>query len=438
MRFTTEPMVGPITATLRVPGDKSISHRAVLFSAMAEGTSHATGVLDSADVRRSIEAVEMLGATVVADETGPAELALTITGWGGKGPTSPGAPIDAGNSGTTARLLVGMLAGWPGVEATIVGDPSLSSRPMDRIIDPLRSMGASIESADGRLPITIHGTQLHGASIQSPVASAQVKSALLLAGLRAEGTVEVFEPAQSRAHPELMLPAFGIEVQANRKVHGCRVTGPAVPVAADVAVPGDPSSAAFWLAAGALVPGSNVTIEGVSLNETRVGFLRAIERMGCSTQARLTGSAGMEFVGDVELRSDAIGPIRITQDLVPALIDELPMLAVVAAHCADVSRLEGIAELRVKESDRLAAIADGLTALGVTVRDGEDWLEIHGTAGEPFAPAELDSLGDHRLAMAWAIAGLAASGPLVIEGFEAVDVSYPHFAEDLGRLRTGS
>ena len=438
MRYTVEPATGPLRATLRVPGDKSISHRAVLFAAMAEGTSHAFGVLDSADVRRSIGAVRALGATVAEETTRPGELALTVTGWGSGGPGSPDSPIDAGNSGTTARLLIGMLAGWPGLEVTIIGDESLLTRPMDRIIEPLTLMGASIEADEGRLPIRIHGAALHGGSLEIPVASAQVKSALLLAGLRCAGTVEVYEPAQSRDHTELMLPAFGIDVQVNRPRHASRVTGPAQPVAADVTVPGDPSSAAFWLAAAALVPGSDVTVTGVSLNETRIGFIRAIERMGCSSETKPTGSAGMELVGDVRVLTPAIGPVLVAPRTVPSLIDELPMLAVVAAHSSGVSRFEGIAELRVKESDRLAAIADGLTSLGIKVRDGDDWLEVHGNAGAPFATAELDSLGDHRLAMAWAIAGLAASGPLVIDGFEAVDVSYPTFAVDLDLLRAGS
>ena len=287
-----QPATGPILATMRVPGDKSVSHRAVLFAAMAEGTSHAFGVLDSADVRCSIGAVRALGATVIEEVTRPGELAITVTGWGGDGPKSPQAPIDAGNSGTTARLLMGMLAGWPGVEATIVGDPSLSSRPMDRIIGPLRAMGADIEAHEGRLPITVRGTTLRGESIDSPVASAQVKSALLLAGLRAEGTTRVHEPAQSRDHTELMLPAFGVEVQVDRAERTCSVNGPVVPLGSDVTVPGDPSSAAFWLAAAAMIPGSRVTVTGISLNETRIGFIHAIERMGCSTETRLTGSAG--------------------------------------------------------------------------------------------------------------------------------------------------
>lgn len=438
MRQTVQPTETPLKGTIRVPGDKSVSHRAVLFSAMAEGVSHARGVLDADDVRTSIAAVRALGATVESSSAGPGALNLTITGWGAAGPKAPKAAVDCGNSGTTARLLLGMLAGWPGVQVTLTGDESLTRRPMRRVTDPLSEMGAAFEGEDGRLPITVRGASLNAGEFRLPVASAQVKTAILLAALTAEGPTEVYEPAASRNHTELMLPAYGVAVQVNSSERGVRVTGPATLTACDLTVPGDASSGAFWAVASALIPGSDITVSRMSMNPTRVGFIHALERMGITTELRATGHASGEPVGDLRVLGKVIyGPLTIEATDVPTLVDELPILAVAAACSDGVSRFEGIGELRVKESDRLAAIADGLTALGVTVRDGDDWLEIVGRPGERFKAAELESLGDHRLAMSWAVAALRADGPCEIEDFESVSVSYPRFAEDLARLRSG-
>jgi 3-phosphoshikimate 1-carboxyvinyltransferase len=438
MLHTVQPTATPLRGTISVPGDKSVSHRAVLFSAMAEGVSHASGVLDADDVRSSIEAVRALSAQVDVVETHSGALDLTITGWGAAGPQAPDGVVDCGNSGTSARLLLGILAGWPGLTVTLTGDDSLTGRPMRRVTDPLCEMGASFDSDDGRLPITVHGATLRAGSFRLPVASAQVKSAVILAALRAEGPTEVYEPGDSRNHTELMLPGYGVDVQVNAAEHGVRVVGPAVLRACDVVVPGDASSAAFLAVAAAILPGSDVTITGVSMNPTRSGYIKALGRLGAYTQMTVTGNAAREPVGDLRIRGlRDLGPLEIAAADVPSLVDELPILAVAAACVQGVSTFTGIGELRVKESDRLAAIADGLTALGVTVRDGDDWLEIHGRPNERFRAAELESLGDHRLAMAWAVAALRADGPVVIDDFDAVSVSYPGFAADIACLREG-
>lgn len=436
MRLVATPATGPLRGALRVPGDKSVSHRAVLFAAMARGVSKLEGVLDSADVRSTLGAVHALGAGVQVMERGDGSVDVTVSGWGPVGPTEPDAEIDCGNSGTTARLLMGVLAGWP-VFATLTGDESLSRRPMSRVVMPLSEMGAEIATeAGGRLPARVFGGGLRAIDYESDIASAQVKTAVLLAGLRAQGRTAVTEPVLSRDHTERLLPAFGIPVGRDEDVNVCWVDGPAVGTAANVPVPGDPSSAAFVVGAAVLVPGSEVTVRGVDLNPTRTGFLRVLARMGADVEARVTGAAGAEPAGDIvakgspDLRATTVGA-----EEVPSLIDEVPLLAVVASRAAGTTRFEGVRELRVKESDRLTAVADGLARMGVRVRTGPDWLEIDGPA--ELAAAELDSLGDHRLAMAYAVAALAAAGPVAIEGFESVEVSYPRFVADLGALAGG-
>lgn len=441
MRFEARRAAGPLTGSLRVPGDKSMSHRAVLFAAMAQGTSHLTGVLDSADVRSTIGAVTALGAQCrlsLSDTDGP--LSGEVTGWGPDGPEQPEGDIDCGNSGTTTRLLAGVLAGWP-VSARLIGDASLSRRPMKRVTDPLESMGARLETTDGCLPMTVCGAA-DGALVpigySSPVASAQIKSAVLLAGLRASGRTTVTEPGFSRDHTERMLPVFGVEVGRDEATCSAWVDGPAVLTAADIDVPADPSSAAFPAVAAAIVPGSEVVLEHVGLNPTRTGFLVVLERMGADLSIDVDDLGASEPTGTITVQA----PERLTGTTVgaheiPQLIDEIPILAVAAAQASGVTRFEGVGELRVKESDRLQAIVDALTALGVEVSAEGDTLVITGTSGEAFRPAAtlcLPALDDHRLAMAWAVAGLVSATPFEIDGFEAVDVSYPRFAGDMASI----
>lgn len=432
---TYGPGSAPLRGTVRVPGDKSLSHRAVLFAAMAEGVSKLSGVLDSADVRSTVGAVRALGARVELDSQPDGSLAGTVEGWGARGPRQPTAPVDCGNSGTTARLLLGVLSGWP-VTVTLVGDESLSRRPMGRVTEPLTAMGARFAmSPGGTLPVTVHGSaQLKPYSFASPVASAQVKTSVLLAGVRAGGGVRVVEPARSRDHSERLLPAFGVSLKADPENRSASLCGPQLLTAAAVTVPGDPSSAAFIAAAAALVPGSAVEIPGVSLNETRIGFARVLQRMGADLSAELEQRAGTEPVGTIRVvYAPELHGCTVAAAEVPSLVDEVPVLALVAATARGTTRFEGVGELRVKESDRLTAVTEGLAALGVTARSGPDWLEVEGPAR--LTAAHLDSLGDHRLAMTWALAGMVANGPVDIERFDAVEVSYPGFSAAVESLR---
>ena len=430
-----EPLVRPLSGAVRVPGDKSISHRSVLFSAMAEGTSHVSGVLDSADVRSSIGAVRALGAEVNLEKRPDGSLAGDIRGWGGLGPSQPEGAIDCGNSGTTVRLLMGVLAPW-GITVELTGDDSLRRRPMRRIAAPLELMGARFAPEGATtLPLSITGTRgLAAISYDSPVASAQLKTAILLAGIFAAGTTSVREPAPSRNHTELMLPGFGVDVEAapgeasvagGQSLHAC-----------DVDVPGDPSSAAFMACAAALRPDSAIDIENVSLNEARIGFARVLERMGADITLKPTGSAGEEPCGTISvsyvehLRSCEVGGREIA-----SLVDEIPVLALVAAHAEGTTVFHEVGELRVKETDRLAAILEGLSKLGVRAWAEGDDLHIEGKPGL-VAPEGLvfDSLGDHRLAMTWSLVGFTGAHPVSIRDFEAVRVSYPGFRADIERL----
>jgi 3-phosphoshikimate 1-carboxyvinyltransferase len=422
----------PLTGSVTPPGDKSISHREVLFAAMAEGTSYLEGVLDSADVRSTMAAVTALGATVTVAAAGDGGLSLTVEGWGERGPRAPDAPIDCGNSGTTTRLLMGVLAGWP-VDVTLVGDASLQTRPMSRVAEPLREMGATITLAEGgTLPARIEGGALRAIDFVSPVASAQVKSAVLLAGLRAHGTTSVTEPARSRDHTERVLPAFGVPVTVEAGLRRASVTGPATPSACSSETPGDASSAAFLAIAAAIVPGSDVRLENVSVNPTRIGFLGMLDRMGVHVDRAAHRMFGSEPVADLAVRGAPSMTATVTATEVPSMIDEIPVLAVAASQATGRTRFEGVAELRVKESDRLEAVRAGLASLGADVEAGPDWLEVRGPAH--LIGTRIDSLGDHRLAMAWTVAGLVAEGETVITGAEAVGVSYPGFVEDLGAL----
>jgi 3-phosphoshikimate 1-carboxyvinyltransferase len=427
------PARDALKGSVRVPGDKSISHRAVLFSAISDGPCGLAGVLDSEDVRATITAVRSLGAKVDEHGSDARGLLLEVTGWGSAGPTRPLGPIDCGNSGTTARLLMGALAGWD-VEATLTGDASLSARPMRRVTEPLAAMGARLRmSPAGTLPVTVRGGELRAMRYESPVASAQVKSAVLLAGVRAYGRTTVVEPAPSRDHTERMLPAFGVGVGRDCGEGCVWVDGPEVLHGTDVEVPGDPSSAAFLVAAACIVPGSAVELPDIALNPTRTGFLRVLARMGARVGAVPTRNAGAEPIGRITAEHEgALVATTVAATEVPSLVDEVPVLAVVATQAAGTTRFEGVGELRVKESDRLAAIAEGLTALGAVVRSGDDWLEIDGPAR--LKGCDLDSLGDHRLAMAWAVAALIAGGSVGIERWESVAVSYPRFEADLESL----
>jgi 3-phosphoshikimate 1-carboxyvinyltransferase len=407
-----------LTGRAEVPGDKSISHRAALLGGIAQGVTEIHGYLEAEDCLRSLAAIEALGVEVT--RKGPGE--YRIAGAGLRGLCEPGDVIDCGNSGTTARLLLGILAGQP-FWTMLTGDESLRRRPMGRVAEPLRRMGATVVGrADGaRLPLAVRGAdRLTAIDYLLPVASAQLKSALLLAGLYAGGPVTVREPAVSRDHSERMLRRFGVLVETTDGM--VRLT-PSELTGTTLRVPGDLSSAAFLLAAALVVPGSRVTVAGVGLNPTRTGLLDVLGEMG----ARLVVTRGSIGAETSELRGT-----RIAGALIPRLIDEVPVLAVVAAVAEGRTEIRDAAELRVKESDRIAMLARGLGAMGVRVSELPDGLAIDG--GARLRGARVASGGDHRLAMALAVAGLAAEGETVVEDTACIDTSFPSFAETVNAL----
>jgi 3-phosphoshikimate 1-carboxyvinyltransferase len=413
-----------IQGRLRVPGDKSISHRYALIAAVAEGSSHLLNYSPGADCESTLSCLRRLGVDIRQDK----DRTVTVLGRGfGHWRSSPD-PLDAGNSGSTMRMLAGLVAAQP-FTTLLIGDDSLSRRPMRRVIEPLTRMGARIEAADGHAPLTVHGAPLQAIAHAPEVPSAQVKSAVLLAGLHAEGTTSVTEPAQTRDHTERALTAFGVTVvSAGARVS---VTGGQRAAAQTLGVPGDFSSAAFWMVAAAALPGSLVEIDDVGLNPTRIGLVDVLRRFGARVEIREIGAAAGEPRGTIVVEGDRAGAVEISPAEVPGVIDELPAIAALAAHGGEVS-VRGAAELRHKESDRIAALVAGFRGLGIDADERADGFLIHG-AGAP-SGGVADARGDHRMAMAFAIAALAARSPSRIEGSDAVVISYPGFFETLDRL----
>lgn len=427
MLATIEP-AGRLRGELRLPGDKSVSHRALLLNAVAGGTASVRGLSSGADVASTASCLRALGVEIGADAEGGA---CRVAGRGLHGLREPAAPLDCGNSGTTMRLLAGLLAGQPFV-STLTGDASLSRRPMDRVADPLRRMGAQA----GTEPLRVGGAPLEAIDYDSPVASAQVKSALLLAGLYARGTTRVTAPAATRDHTERMLAAMGAPVRSSEGRRTVEVTGPVPELRPlDVDVPGDLSSAAFWLVAAALHPSAHVRLLSVGVNETRAGVLDVLARAGLGAARVSERVAGAEPVADLEAAT-AASPraLEIAGADTAAVIDELPVLAVAAALLPGRSAVRDAAELRVKESDRITTVASGLTAMGADVTELPDGWEIRG--GRTLHGARVASGGDHRVAMAFAVAGLLADGVTEIEDAECVAISYPTFWRDLEELRS--
>jgi len=416
---------GALKGTLKVPGDKSITHRAILLSAMAGGTSEVLGHLEAEDCLATLAAFERMG--VRAERVGGA-LTLTSPGW--QALTEPDDVLDCGNSGTTARLLTGLLAGLPFL-SILTGDASLRRRPMGRVIEPLARMGADIRGRDGntRLPLAIFGKALTGAAHTSPVASAQIKSALLLAGLTARGATSVTEPALSRDHTERMLPAFGVTVRRDGLT--VSVTGGAPLRPGRVDVPGDLSSAAFLVVAATLVPGSEVTLTSVGVNPTRTGFLEILGAMGARIEQVNPRAMEGEPVADLVVRHAPLRGIEIAPELVPRAIDEFPALFAAAAMADGVTTVRGAGELRVKESDRIGAMARELSRVGVRVEETADGLSVHGPAQVRGAACEAD--GDHRLAMSMAVLGLVGEGETSVDA-APIATSFPGFAECLASL----
>ena len=410
-----------LTGGLHVPGDKSISHRSVMFASLADGVSRITGFLEGEDTRATARAFAQMGVRI---ET-PSASERMVHGVGIDGLKAPSAPIDCGNAGTGMRLLAGLLAGQA-FDATLIGDESLSKRPMRRVIDPLAKMGAKIESNDGGLPPlrVSGGRKLQGIDYTLPVASAQVKSALLLAGLYAQGETQVHEPHPTRDYTERMLRAFGYPIEFSEG--HARLSGGHRLRATDVTVPADFSSAAFFLVAASIVPGAELTLRDVGMNPRRTGLLQALRLMGADIRETNAREAGGEAIADLVVHHAPLHGIDVPVKLVPDMIDEFPALFVAAAVAQGSTVIRGAAELRVKESDRLASMATGLRALGITVDETPDGATI---VGGTLNGGSIDSHGDHRIAMSFAIAGLVAREPVLIVDCRNVATSFPGFIE---------
>lgn len=415
---------GPLRGTLEVPGDKSVSHRAVMLAAIADGTSRITGFLEGADTRATAAILQRLGVRIEA----PAPGERIVHGVGVDGLQPPDGPLDCGNAGTAMRLLAGLLAGQR-FDSVLVGDASLSRRPMARVVEPLSAMGVHIASEGGHAPLRIAGGRaLHGIDYATPVASAQVKSAILLAGLSAAGTTTVREPHPTRDYTERMLRDFGYAVDIAGGGDAVSLRGGGRLRATDVAVPADFSSAAFFLVAASVVPGSALVLRRVGVHPRRTGLLRALEAMGADIQVHPCGDAGGEPVADLAVRHAPLRGIVLPPEWVPDMIDEFPAFCVAAACARGETVVRGAAELRVKESDRIAAMAAGLRRLGIAVDEAPDGVVVHGGRVHAPAGATVDSHGDHRIAMAFAVAAQCAGGPVRIADVANVATSFPGFA----------
>ncbi len=421
---------GRLTGRLRVPGDKSISHRSIMLGALAQGTTRVDGFLEGADALATRNIFAAMGVTIRGPQ---GDGRLEIDGVGLEGLKAPAAALDCGNSGTSMRLLSGLLSGCQ-VPCTIVGDESLSRRPMRRVIDPLAQMGARIDSQGGLPPLTlVPGARLKAIDYAMPVASAQVKSAVLLAGLGASGSTRVTEPAPTRDHTERMLTAFGVKVERDGAT--ATLEGGQVLKATAIDVPADLSSAAFFLVAASIAEGSDLTLEHVGVNPTRTGVLDILKAMGADITLQNARVVGGEPVADIRVRSARLRGIDVLPEWVPLAIDEFPVLFVAAACAEGVTRVTGAEELRVKESDRIQVMADGLVSLGANARPTADGMVIEGRGGEAacLSGGRIDSRGDHRIAMSFAVASLRAACPIEIDDVANVNTSFPGFA----RLASG-
>ncbi len=418
MPFYVASPVRRLSGRLRVPGDKSISHRALMLAGIAEGRTRITGFLDSEDCLATLAALRALGVQTER----PDATTVLVEGVGLRGLRAPAVDLDMGNAGTAIRLYLGLLSGQS-FASHLVGDPSLSRRPMERVATPLRSMGARIETTEGHPPVVVHGGQaLHGIRYELPVASAQVKSAVLLAGLYAEGSTEVVEPAATRDHTERMLRGFGVEVMQQGRL--ARLVGPARLFATDIVVPADFSSAAFFLVAGCLAAEGELRLEHVGMNPTRTGLLAILLSMGADIAVENERESGGEPIADLVARPSELRGCEVPRALVPLAIDEFPVLFVAAACARGETLVTGAEELRVKETDRIAVMAEGLHQLGADVEVLPDGMRIQGGG---LTGGAIDSGGDHRIAMSFAVASLRASDPIRIADTANVATSFPGF-----------
>ena len=411
---------------LSIPGDKSISHRAVMFGSLAKGTTHISNFLSGADCLSTIDCFRKMGVLIEQDGTN-----VTVHGNGLHGLKAPSETLDVGNSGTTTRLISGILAGQD-FETVLSGDASLNKRPMGRIIKPLEQMGAKITSVNGNgcAPLKIEGTKLNATHYDSPVASAQVKSCVLLAGLYADGKSSVTEPALSRNHTELMLRSFGVKVESHDTT--ATITPPEEMIATDIVVPGDISSATFFIVAGLITPNSCIRLKNVGINPTRDGILRVCKDMGADVTLENVIDNGGEPTADIVVKTSKLKGTVIGGEVIPTLIDEIPMIAVMAAFAEGTTVIKDAQELKVKESDRIAVVTEGLKRMGADIQPTDDGMIIHG--GKPLHGAEINSYLDHRIAMSFAVAGTICDGTLTIKDGDCVKISYPEFYEDLYSL----
>lgn len=416
-----------VSGPVELPGDKSISHRYALLAALAKGTSTIQNFSPAADCQSTLECLARLGVGVA-----PTNASVRIAGAGLKGLRRSRRDLDAGNSGTTMRLLTGILAGQS-FDSTLSGDASLRRRPMRRVIEPLIQMGAKIQAQGADLaPLEIHGQPLRGIAYTLPVPSAQVKSAILLAGLFAKGTTSVSEPVRTRDHTELALEEFGVSVEHSGRT--LTIKGRSELRPRDLVVPGDLSSGIFFLAAALILPDSSLLLHDVGLNPTRTAVLDLLAQWGASISLLAVRETAGELVGDIAIRHSTIAGGKISGEEIPALIDELPMLAALGPFTDQGIEISDASELRVKESDRIAAVAENLRRMGATVEEKPDGLHVEGRSGGRIHGAEIEPQGDHRIAMAFAIAGLGADGPSTIRGAECVSVSFPEFFDALEKI----
>lgn len=425
---------GPLKGRVTVPGDKSISHRSLMFSALAVGESRIEGLLEGEDVLATAAAMRAMGATITRSDDG----VWTVSGVGVGGLLQPEQALDMGNSGTSTRLLMGLVASHP-ITVTFIGDASLSSRPMGRAIEPLSQMGAEFTSSPGgRLPLMLKGiSPAVPITYTLPVASAQVKSAVLLAGLNTPGITRVIEPVPTRDHSERMLKGFGAELTVEDSPEGkvISIRGEAELRPQHIIVPGDPSSAGFWMVAASIVPGSDITIANVCMNPTRTGLIQALRMMGASIEEVDSREVGGEPVADLRVRHAPLKAIEVPPELAPSMIDEYPILFVAASVAEGRTVARGAHELRVKESDRIATMRAALEANGVVLEEYDDGLAITGTGGAPIpGGGEAVSKLDHRIAMSMTVAGLAAAAPIAIDDVAPVQTSYPTFFTVLDSL----
>ena len=424
--------ISSLNAEFSVPGDKSISHRAAIFGGLSNGVCEISNFLPSEDCLNTLKAMRSLGAhfDLLEELEGYGPIKLRIHGKSMQ-LTPPESPIDCGNSGTGMRLLAGLLAGQK-FTSELFGDASLSSRPMGRITLPLAEMGAKLETLGekpGCAPLRIHGAELHPIDYEMPMASAQVKSAILLAGLFAEGTTSVTQPSVTRDHTERMMAAFKLScITVENKIS---VSGGQMPESCDIKVPGDISSAAFWLVAAAAMPGSRLLLKDVGLNPTRTAILRVLSRMGAHLTETSHSSDG-EPIGNIGIHGAALKGTTLLPEEIPNLIDEIPVIAVAAALASGETHIRGARELRVKETDRITTTVESLRKMGVDVEELEDGMIIHG--GKPLHAAEIESHGDHRIAMAFCIAGLFAKGETIVRGTDCINTSYPGFSHHLDAI----